>query len=353
MTTNTTTALVSADDTSTARVVVGEIVTTAPPAYVANAADIDIDHVLAGNLNAASMVQYRNAWTQYLAFARAGGLNPLDTTTLVNWRTHLVTVPYRITADGTPKLYTPKSINQRLTTVRSVMAKAAEHGLVQTDTAEAFDRVRGVSEKAMKDRQKPHARTRITPEQMRCILDCPDAGKLVGLRDRAMLAVLASSGVRVAEAVSLTVGHIAEVKNGKGTKYMLTGVMVKGQDEPQDKLLSVEAHTRIMQWLDARPVMSEYLFTQINTGTAGNVVEPTAEPITAVAAWKAVRKYASRCGVDNVKPHDLRRFVGTQLAKRNPRLAQKALGHKDINTTMRHYVLDDLSDDAGATDDLC
>jgi len=51
-----------------------------------------------------------------------------------------------------------------------------------------------------------------------------------------------------------------------------------------------------------------------------------------------------------VKPHDFRRFVGTQLATRNIRLAQKALGHKSIETTARHYVLDEL--EVGLTDGL-
>jgi integrase len=55
-------------------------------------------------------------------------------------------------------------------------------------------------------------------------------------------------------------------------------------------------------------------------------------------------------GLAHVKPHDVRRFVGTQLAKRDIRKAQKALGHKRIDTTAQHYVLDELEE--GLTDDL-
>ena len=51
-----------------------------------------------------------------------------------------------------------------------------------------------------------------------------------------------------------------------------------------------------------------------------------------------------------MKPHDFRRFVGTELAKRDIRQAQKALGHKRIETTARHYVLDELA--GGLTDGL-
>ena len=52
----------------------------------------------------------------------------------------------------------------------------------------------------------------------------------------------------------------------------------------------------------------------------------------------------------HIKPHDFRRFVGTQLAKSDIRKAQKALGHKRIDTTARHYVLDEL--EPGLTDNL-
>ncbi len=51
-----------------------------------------------------------------------------------------------------------------------------------------------------------------------------------------------------------------------------------------------------------------------------------------------------------MKPHDFRCFVGTQLAKGDIRQAQKALGHKRIDTTAAHHVLDEL--EPNLTDDL-
>jgi hypothetical protein len=64
--------------------------------------------------------------------------------------------------------------------------------------------------------------------------------------------------------------------------------------------------------------------------------------MSAVAVWRVVRKYADDAGLTDVKPHDFRRFVGTQLARTNLRMAQKALGHKRLETTARHYILDEL-----------
>ena len=65
-------------------------------------------------------------------------------------------------------------------------------------------------------------------------------------------------------------------------------------------------------------------------------------PLSVSSAWRVVRKYALQCGLPHVKPHDFRRFVGTELAKRDLRQAQKALGHQRLETTVQHYVLDEL-----------
>jgi len=68
------------------------------------------------------------------------------------------------------------------------------------------------------------------------------------------------------------------------------------------------------------------------------------------AVWQAVQRYAAAAGLRHVKPHDFRRFVGTELARTNIRQAQKALGHTRIETTAKHYVLDEL--EVGLTDGL-
>ena len=54
-----------------------------------------------------------------------------------------------------------------------------------------------------------------------------------------------------------------------------------------------------------------------------------------------MKHHAEEAGLDHVKTHDLRRFVGTQFARVDIRKAQKTLRHKRIETTARHYVLDE------------
>ncbi len=72
------------------------------------------------------------------------------------------------------------------------------------------------------------------------------------------------------------------------------------------------------------------------------------EPLSRKSLWQIVKAHATEAGLDYVKTHDLRRFVGTQLAKNDLRKAQKVLRHKRIETTT--YVLDDI--EVGITDGL-
>ncbi len=102
----------------------------------------------------------------------------------------------------------------------------------------------------------------------------------------------------------------------------------------------------IEAWLARRPLESPAVFTRF----AGRGPRATALPLSAAAVWRLVQRYARQVGLAHVKPHDFRRFVGTELAKKDLRQAQKALGHTRIETTATHYLLDDLA--MGLTDAL-
>ncbi|MDQ6746935.1 MAG: site-specific integrase, partial [Candidatus Dormibacteraeota bacterium] len=214
------------------------------------------------------------------------------------------------------------------------------------DLAATFGAVEGVKTKALRNRQRPHTRTRITPAEMRRLANTPDRATLKGKRDAALLAVLAGSGLRASEAAGLEMGAIR--KQGKG---WVVAVLGKGQSEPRDALLTAEAYGLILDWVNARPILSQYVFTAFTGRGAGRA---TGAPMSATSIWRTVQTYATACDLAHIKPHDFRRFLGTQLATDQPgrpgdiRKAQKALGHKSIETTARHYVLDEL--EAGASD---
>lgn len=325
-------------------------------------APIDFDaNILAGQVGQSSIDMYARDLAEYTnpsepdkpGWCDRAGFNPLAPATFARYRAYLASDTTLSKKTGKP--FSPNTVNRMLTSVRSVMISAAEQGFIDRETADGFRDLKGVKTAALRDRMKPNnGRHRIEPEDMRCILDKPDTSKLSGKRDAALLATLQSSGLRVSELVNLQVGNLVTTKGKRGqVAYLLTGIMGKGQSEPRDAHLSGEAYAKIMTWLDARPVMSVFIFTAMNDGTAGNVTAPTTEPMTTVGAWKLIQRYAKRCGLDHISVHDFRRFVGTQVVFNTGdiRKAQKALGHKDINTTARHYVLDSL--EPGLTDNLC
>ncbi|GIK75760.1 MAG: tyrosine recombinase XerD [Chloroflexota bacterium] len=286
--------------------------------------------LLAGQLAPSSIAMYQRDFAAYAAFA--GSVTALlDAATLARWRTHL--------AQETDM--SPNTINRMLSAVKRLMREAAVQGYVTHEVAAAFDAISGVKAAALKERIKSNARVRIEPVAMRTMCDAPVAERLIGLRDAALLATLASSGLRVSEAATLKRQHI----RAKGSGYIM---LVRGKNdiEFREAPLSREAHSHIHAWLAERPVESEYIFTAFD----GRGERVSARPMSAVAIWRVVRKYANAAGLDAVKPHDFRRFVGTQLARTNLRHAQKALGHKRLETTARHYILDEL--EAGLTDDL-
>ncbi len=255
----------------------------------------------------------------------------LDPTTLARWRAFL--------AQATDK--SPNTINRMLSAVKRILREAAIQGYISYETSTAFEQVTGVKVAALKDRIKGNARVRLEPTDMRTVCELPEVDRLIGLRDTALLATLASSGLRVSELVSLTHSQI----RAKGKSYV---VLVRGKNDvvPREAPLSREAYRHIQTWIEARPTTSNYIFTSFD----GRGARLSDRPISPTATWTVVRKYAQGAGLDDVKPHDFRRFVGTQLARTNIRNAQKALGHKRLETTARHYVLDEL--EAGLTDDL-
>lgn len=286
--------------------------------------------ILTGHLAPASLRKYRQAVQAYVTFCGTPAA-ALEAPSLARWRTDL----------AQHSTLSPHTINRQLAAVKRLVKEAAAQGYVDVATAATFASVSGVKPQALKDRLRATARTRITPGQMRLLCDAPDPQTLRGRRDRALLATLASSGCRVSEVVALTASQIAS-----RTGRFVVQVLGKNQTAPREAPLSQEAYMLIEAWLARRPVASAALFTSF----AGRGLRATPHPMSTTAVWQAVQHYAAVVGLQHVKPHDFRRFVGTELAKKDLRQAQKALGHKSIETTAKHYLLDDL--EVGLTDGL-
>ena len=303
------------------------------------------------NVSESSRAVYWRHWEEYLQFADANGRNWSDPSTLVQWRGRLVNVGL----DGAGAPLCVRSINLRLSGVRSTIANAADSGHIDRSIAAAVKTVRGVTAKALKDangpaRSRPNARTYIAPADMVRLVNAPDCTIASGTMHHALLLFLAETGVRISEARTLTVNQIRWGVDDDGRQGWQCWVAGKNKVDPTPRALGARAKLAIDAWLARRSSLgidSQFVFTRFD-GRGDS--RATGETMTSASAWKLVRRYASAVGLADIKPHDFRRFVGTQIARKDIRLAQKQLGHADVSTTIRNYVLD--SGPVGVTDDL-
>lgn len=289
--------------------------------------------ILAGQIAPSSMRMYRRDFVAYLAYAGSPEY-ALKPSTLATWRTVL----------AQESGMSPNTINRMMSAVKRLMDAAAEQGYISYELSEAFKRVRGVKPGAMKERTRPRNRVRIEPETMRALIDSIDTSTLVGLRNHALFTTVSSAGLRCRELSQLKKEQVVR----RGEKYLLLMYAEQGKNQQEDEFtyISVEAANAIGAWLRLRPVESEYVFTSF---TGRGTSRLTDKPISPQGIWTIVKEVAEPM-IPGVKPHDFRRFVGTQLAKRDIRKAQRALRHKNIATTVKHYDLSEL--EPGETDDL-
>ena len=163
-------------------------------------------------------------------------------------------------------------------------------------------------------------------EEVERLLAQPNEKTALGLRDRAMLEVLYSTGLRVSELISLGVSDLdAKVGCvrciGKGDKERIVPVGRKAVGV-------VDKYLR-----DARPQLC-------GKGTAsGNptlFVNRRGRPLSRVGVWKILSAYGRRAGLRvPMKPHMLRHSFATHLLEHGAdlRSVQLMLGHADISTT--------------------
>src|SRR5713101_2904740 len=125
---------------------------------------------------------------------------------------------------------------RRLEAVKRLVHEAAAQAYLEHETAAGFGRVSGVRVRALRERLRPHSRVRIEPLDMRRVCELPDRSTLIGLRDAALLATLASSALRVAELAGLRAEDVVSRRGG-----WLLLVLGKGDEEVREAPLAREA----------------------------------------------------------------------------------------------------------------
>ncbi len=168
----------------------------------------------------------------------------------------------------------------------------------------------------------------ISSQELKRLLDAPDTKTEAGLRDRAILELLFSTGLRVSELCALSQEDVDLSRDefsvrGKGEKVRVV-------------FLSDMAKEAVRAYLKARKDFDDALFIQY-----GKNVERTKEKngdlrLTPRSIQRIIKRYATLAGITRkVTPHKLRHSFATDLLSNGAdlRSVQALLGHANITTT--------------------
>lgn len=164
-------------------------------------------------------------------------------------------------------------------------------------------------------------------DEVERLLEQIDINSEVGLRDRAIIELLFSSGLRVSELVNLNRDHI----NLKRHEFMVRG---KGQKD-RPVFISENASTQIKNYLDERNDNLPPLFISYSNN---NVESNNGDyrRLTARSIQRIISRYSRLAGITkHVSPHTLRHSFATDLLMNGAdiRSVQVMLGHSSISTT--------------------
>ncbi|MDO5451622.1 MAG: tyrosine-type recombinase/integrase [Candidatus Saccharibacteria bacterium] len=165
-------------------------------------------------------------------------------------------------------------------------------------------------------------------DEVEGMLDQIDTSTESGLRDRAIIELLYSGGLRVSELVGLNRDSI----NLERREFMVRG---KGsKDRPI--FISKSAADKVQDYLDARTDSLPALFLNNSRNLQAVDTSGNYRRITARSIERIVEKYARLAGITKkVTPHTLRHSFATDLLMNGAdiRAVQSMLGHADISTT--------------------
>jgi len=162
----------------------------------------------------------------------------------------------------------------------------------------------------------------ISPEELTRLLNSPSENTLKDLRDKAILELLFSTGLRVSELCSLT--NDFDFKRdeisirGKGGKVRVV-------------FISEDAKNAVKKYLDVRKDMNDALFIQISDETKKDI-----KALTRRSIERIVKQHAVKAGITKkVTPHVIRHSFATDLLNNGAdiRSVQVMLGHSNISTT--------------------
>lgn len=211
-----------------------------------------------------------------------------------------------------------RSRNHHLTVLRAFLRY-----LIQEEELDVYppDRV-----KRFKEEQRQVSV--LTGEELERLRGTPNTDKREGKRDKAILEMFFSTGLRLSELRSLNV---------KDLNFQTREISVRGKrSKIRVVFLSDSAVAALQEYMNSRTDHLSPLFIR-NQDKAVNIMPPGEEfRLSRISIYNIVKKHAMAAGiVTNPSPHTLRHSFATDLLRNGAdlRSVQELLGHKDLSTT--------------------
>lgn len=226
-----------------------------------------------------------------------------------------------------------KGISRKMSALRSFYAYFQKHEYIEKNPTLYVDMPK-LHEKEI---------IRLDPDEVAMLLDyIEDGGEMTRqqqayhaknkVRDLAIFTLFLGTGIRVSELVGLDIGDVDFKNNSikvtrKGGNEMFVYFGEEVQEALEDYIVSIRSHIEPCEGHE------NALFYSIQR-----------KRITVRAVQNLVSKYSSHITNKHITPHKFRSTYGTTLYKETGDiyLVADVLGHKDVNTTRKHYAaLDD------------
>ncbi len=279
------------------------------------------------NLSEETLYSYERDLNVFQAFLNEIGteFKDIDKKTILNYKAYLSSIDRKTPKNqkGEKKL-SSYSINRMLSVLRSYIKY-----LIDIDYGSPL------SPETIKLIKTERKHPRVSEfEEIKKIIEYPtqfEKNKLIGLRNRAMLEVLFSTGMRISELLNSQLDRI-----DKSGRIFISG---KGKKE-RFVYLTPRAQKHLNYYLKTRTDNSPFVFIPYS----GSNVKEKNKKITPSYLQRKIKQYREMLGINiPLSAHSIRHGFATYLAEQgaNPAAIQILLGHESLDTTTRYVHASD------------
>ncbi|MFQ5901637.1 MAG: tyrosine-type recombinase/integrase [Thermodesulfobacteriota bacterium] len=271
------------------------------------------NHLIVLNYSHRTIKNHMLLLNRFLAYLIKGGIQDIQSVTKETIRGYQTHLYQGINSKGEPN--TVSTQNKALSVVKTFFHLLCEEGFLVGDPSKDITYAR---------EPKRLPRSILTKKEMKKLLNAPDTKTILGYRDRTILEILYSTGIRKEEINNLTLQDIdynegyIRVNSGKGKKDRVV---------PMGKIACryLENYIKAVRPSLIRDPYNNHLFLSLR----GNRLSKN-------MVWEIVKRYAKKARIKKtVSPHTFRHTCATLMLrnKANIRHIQEMLGHTSLTST--------------------